>query len=285
MSKPETPQIIDIMGALKASLAAHPNAKPNAPKAEAPKPETPCQPGCMTTHGRGGDIISHARYCQNANPVCRVEDEPWCSMEGGKHHPACADAPKAEAPPKPEEWQSLHDGVWGKCECLNADRRSDSSFPHRIKPEEPAPPAPIDINEPSHNQGCEDGFCTHGKPAPHANVSEPLVHPTVALEDVLKQELEECRQAKEAAELDSSASIAALQEAHDHAQEGLKSARKQEGEMRQKIAALTTELERLRFAADRVVKHRNKHYRDVRETVDTLEAVLARAAREAGETS
>lgn len=50
-------------------------------------------------------------------------------------------------------------------------------------------------------------------------------------------------------------------------------------------ATLTAELERLRAAADRVVKHRNKHYRDVRETVDALESVLARslrAAREAG---
>lgn len=48
-------------------------------------------------------------------------------------------------------------------------------------------------------------------------------------------------------------------------------------------ARVVAELARLRAAADRVVKHRNKHYRDVRETVDALESVLARSLRAARE--
>jgi len=87
-----------------------------------------------------------------------------------------------------------------------------------------------------------------------------------------------------AAERDAlKAQNAALQEAHDHAQTGLKSARKQEGEMREKIAALTAELERLR---DLIVQAREWRFSEA----DTAWSLViearaihsARAAREAG---
>jgi hypothetical protein len=39
---------------------------------------------------------------------------------------------KPEPQPKPGHWQSLHEGMWERCECHGNDRRSDSSFPHRV---------------------------------------------------------------------------------------------------------------------------------------------------------
>jgi len=133
--------------------------------------ETPCLPGCLTIRGRGGDVVSHSPDCPNAKPApepcqhdvritvdrpqfpyCRKcgtvqpatpQERPDCGCHGPCGRADCCERcaePEDSAPPQdaePVEWQSLHDGVWGKCECLNDDRRSESSFPHRIKPKDP----------------------------------------------------------------------------------------------------------------------------------------------------
>lgn len=86
----------------------------------------------------------------------------------------------------------------------------------------------------------------------------------------------------------ANAEIAALQEAHDHAQTGLKSARKQEGEMREQIADLTTEVERLKDLAvefaERYPYARNTEHTEIGYKLAKV-GDAARAAREAGKTS
>lgn len=73
--------------------------------------ETPCLPGCLTTRGRGGDVISHAPNCPNAKPseppACHI-----CGQEQSKHIGAYRACPVPEPQSEPPiDWAAADESA------------------------------------------------------------------------------------------------------------------------------------------------------------------------------
>lgn len=287
MSKPETPCHPDCYVGAGGSILHAPGCTKNAPKAEAPR----IVPG--DEHVPPGDRTWRTLICRCGHTAdTHASVPPLTPSRCGEC--MCADwNPKAEAPPTPKRC-----GVCGNALVQHrVYMRPDSwvcvksgcpAWRWDGEPAPPAPPAPkcnhakIDPSQP----------CDVCPPAP---VSEPPIDWKRVLkfaneyeDDWTPGDLPNASRAILSLIAENAALKAQNAALEAESARRLSLVQQYEVELskaKRDNAPLTAELARLRAAADRVVKHRNKHYRDVRETVDALESVLARslrAAREAG---